>query len=77
MRNGWYPRQRLGNSNVPNGVAVAGSLVTMSGEVIETFYSTCYQFRKVTDWKGSAPQIIKADEIVKHEVEHFKRTGER
>lgn len=77
MRNGWYPRQTLGNHNVPDGVDVAGSLVTMSGEIIETFYSTHYQFRKVFDWTGSAPQIIKADEILKHEVAHFKRTGER
>jgi len=68
MRNGWYPGQKLGNPNVPEGVNVIGSLVKMSGEIIETYYSIMYNFYKVGDWKGDKPIRVTSEEICQIEI---------
>jgi len=75
MRNGWYPKQKLGNRNVPEGVNIIGSLVTMSGEVAETYYSVGYNFYKVGDWKGDKPIKVTADEICQIEIQARKKQG--
>jgi len=76
MRNGWYPGTKLGNPNVPEGAEIYGSLVTMSGEIITTFYCQRYDpphpqhgrwaLWKVDDWTGSKPQPFTISEIKKY-----------
>jgi len=73
MKNGWYPKQKLGNKNVPDGVNIIGSLVMMSGEIVETYYSIGYSFYKVKDWVNSKPERTTSEEIVKIEKQYKRR----
>ena len=73
MENGWYEQQRLGNRNVPKEADVYGSLVTMSGEIITTYYVLDYHpahpqygrwaIWKVADWVDAKPQPANYAEI--------------
>jgi len=58
MKNGFYPKQKLGNRNVPNGCEVIGSLVTMSGEIITTYYRQDGELFKVGSWVYDKPQKV-------------------
>ena len=60
IKNGWHPGEKLNNPNVPVGAIIFGSLVSMSGEIITTFYHDDAKNAnyKVCDWKDSKPQMI-------------------
>lgn len=60
MENGWHEGEKLGNPNVPVGAKVIGSVVAMSGEIIDTLYIDPLKkaVYKVCDWKDSKPQMI-------------------
>lgn len=66
MENGWYEGKKLGNQNVPEDVIIDGSMVSMSGEIIVTYYFTGLAYFKVCDWSGSKPQKSSYDEICKY-----------
>ncbi len=66
MENGWYEGRSLGNQNVPKNAIVKGSLVTMSGEIITTYYCDGDRYWKVGDWKGDKPEKTIYDEICKY-----------
>ena len=55
MKNGWVPRTKLGNKNVPEGAEIIGSIVEMSGEVIYTYYKLHGQYYRVLDWVDRKP----------------------
>jgi len=65
MRNGWYPKQKLGNRNVPDDCEVIGSLVAMSGEIITTYYYQDSELFKVGSWVYDKPQKAVRQEIEK------------
>ena len=60
IENGWHPGEKLNNRNVPVGAVIHGSMVGMSGEIIDTFYHDPVKHAdyKVCDWAGSKPQMI-------------------
>ena len=60
VRNGWYEGEKMGNPNVPDGAKVLGSVVGMSGEIVDTLYYDPVKkaVYKVCDWVGSKPQMV-------------------
>ena len=66
MKNGWYEALSLHNPNVPKDIIIDGSVVSMSGEIIVTYYFTGFAFMKVCDWVGSKPQKSSYEEICNH-----------
>jgi hypothetical protein len=66
MENGWVEGQKLGNTNVPPDVIIDGSVVTMSGEIIVTYYFDGLNYMKVCDWVYSRPQKSSYEEVCKH-----------
>ena len=60
IENGWHEGDKLGNTNVPIGAKVIGSVVAMSGEIVDTLYIDTVKkaVYKVCSWTGSKPQMI-------------------
>ena len=58
MKNGFYPKQKLGNRNVPDNCEVVGSLVTMSGEIVTTYYYQDGELFEVGDWVYCKPRKV-------------------
>lgn len=60
IENGWHEGERLGNRNVPVGAKVLGSVVAMSGEIVDTLYYDTVKkgVYKVCGWKDSRPQMV-------------------
>ena len=60
VKNGWHEGEKMGNRNVPVGAKVLGSVVAMSGEIIDTLYYDPIKraVYKVCDWKDSKPQMV-------------------
>jgi hypothetical protein len=66
LKNGWHEGKSLGNPNVPSDVIIDGSVVSMSGEIIVTYYFTGLNWFKVCDWTGSKPERSSYAEVYKH-----------
>jgi len=76
IANGWHQGESLGNKNVPKGVEIVGSLVSMSGEIIKTYYIQRYKPAhpeygtwanwKVYNWKGDKRHSFCYAEIKKY-----------
>ena len=60
IENGWHEGEKLGNRNVPVGAKVFGSVVGMSGEIVDTLYYDTVKkaVYKVCDWKDSKPEMV-------------------
>ena len=58
--NGWHEGEKMGNPNVPVGAKVFGSVVAMSGEIVDTLYYDTVKkaVYKVCDWKDSKPRMV-------------------
>ena len=63
MKNGWYPKEKLGNRNVPEDAHIIGSVVNMSGEIITTFYKKNEKVYKVQDWIYGKPIELKPKQV--------------
>ncbi len=55
--------QTLGNSNVPEGVKIIGSIVLMSGEIIETYFWKDNDVYCVDNWVGRKPYLVEEKEL--------------
>ena len=55
--------QTLGNSNVPEGAKIIGSIVSMSGEIIETYFWKDNDVYCVNDWVGRKPYLVEEKEL--------------
>lgn len=58
MENGWHPKEKLGNRNVPRDSKIIGSVVSMSGEIITTYYVLSGKHYKVGAWVYEKPEEV-------------------
>lgn len=55
--------QDCANRNVPEKAEVIGSIITMSGEIVETYFWENDDIYKVADWIGDKPTKLGVREL--------------